>query len=166
MRAPGDNTGYGLQHTASDRRRPLCLPHDGRHSKLLRSDQFGLRKAQPGGASHCRSVLQSRNGVGPAPERFGILTMTGARYLIVNADDFGRSAGVNRGIIRAHQHGIVTSASLMVRWPAAAAAAEYARRHSRLSVGLHLDLGEWVYGSSNWTVLYQVVALDDLFTVR
>ena len=92
--------------------------------------------------------------------------MTDARYLIVNADDFGRSAGVNRGIIRAHQHGIVTSASLMVRWPAAAAAAEYARRHSRLSVGLHLDLGEWVYGNSNWTFLYQVVALDDLFTVR
>jgi len=92
--------------------------------------------------------------------------MTDARYLIVNADDFGRSAGVNRGIIRAHQDGIVPSASLMLRWPPAAAAAEYARRHSRLSVGLHLDLGEWVYGNSNWTFLYQVVALDDLFTVR
>src|SRR5437870_3779943 len=42
-----------------------------------------------------------------------------ARYLIVNADDFGLSPGVNRGIIEAHEHGIVTSASLMVRWPAA-----------------------------------------------
>src|SRR5437879_4472175 len=50
--------------------------------------------------------------------------MTEARYLIVNADDFGRSPGVNRGIMSAYEHGIVTSASLMVRWPAAAEAAK------------------------------------------
>ena len=49
------------------------------------------------------------------------------RRLIVNADDFGQSAGINEGIIRCHERGIVTSASLMVRWPHAAAAAEYAR---------------------------------------
>ena len=49
------------------------------------------------------------------------------RRLIVNADDFGQSPGVNRGIIEAHQHGIVTSASLMVSWPAAAEAAAYGR---------------------------------------
>ncbi|MBI3874558.1 MAG: ChbG/HpnK family deacetylase [Verrucomicrobia bacterium] len=42
------------------------------------------------------------------------------RFLIVNADDFGLSAGVNRGIIEAHERGIVTSASLMVCQPAAA----------------------------------------------
>ena len=41
------------------------------------------------------------------------------RILVVNADDFGQSEGVNRGIIEAHTNGIVTSASLMVRWPAA-----------------------------------------------
>ena len=92
--------------------------------------------------------------------------MSNARYLIVNADDFGRSPGVNRGIMRAHQHGIVTSASLMVRWPAAEEAAEYARINPRLSVGLHLDLGEWVYRNSNWILLYEVVPLDDLFAVR
>jgi predicted glycoside hydrolase/deacetylase ChbG (UPF0249 family) len=34
----------------------------------------------------------------------------------VNADDYGQSAGVNRGIIEAHEHGIFTSASLMVRY--------------------------------------------------
>ena len=45
----------------------------------------------------------------------------GTRHLIVNADDFGQSAGINRGIIEAHEHGIVTSTSLMVRWPAAGA---------------------------------------------
>ena len=92
--------------------------------------------------------------------------MSNARYLIVNADDFGRSPGVNRGIMRAHQHGIVTSASLMVRWPAAEEAAEYARINPKLSVGLHLDLGEWVYRNSNWILLYEVVPLDDLFAVR
>lgn len=92
--------------------------------------------------------------------------MSDAKYLIVNADDFGRSPGVNRGIVESHEHGIVTSASLMVRWPAAVEAAEYARTHPRMSVGLHLDLGEWVYCDSNWTLLYQVVAPDDLFAVR
>jgi len=35
------------------------------------------------------------------------------KKLVVNADDFGRSSLINRGIIEAHQKGIVTSASLM-----------------------------------------------------
>ena len=83
---------------------------------------------------------------------------TFARSLVVNADDFGRSSGINRGIITAHQYGIVTSASLMVRWPASAEAADYARQHPELSLGLHLDLGEWVYRRGEWTRLYEVVA--------
>jgi chitin disaccharide deacetylase len=78
------------------------------------------------------------------------------RVLVVNADDFGRSGGVNRGVIRGHEEGIVTSATLMVRWPAATEAAAYARRSS-LSVGLHLDLGEWEYRDGEWHTLYQVV---------
>src|SRR3712207_7115710 len=48
-------------------------------------------------------------------------------------------------LFRSYEGGIVTSASLMVRWPAATEAAAYAREHRDLSVGLHLDLGEWVY---------------------
>lgn len=36
-----------------------------------------------------------------------------AKRLIVNADDFGISAGVNRGILETHNRGIVTSTSLM-----------------------------------------------------
>jgi hypothetical protein len=40
-----------------------------------------------------------------------ILRMNGEKYLIVNADDFGQSPGINRGIIEAHEHGILTSAS-------------------------------------------------------
>ena len=37
------------------------------------------------------------------------------RCVIVNADDFDRSPGINRGIIDAREHGIVTRVSLMVR---------------------------------------------------
>jgi predicted glycoside hydrolase/deacetylase ChbG (UPF0249 family) len=85
------------------------------------------------------------------------------RCLIVNADDFGRSPGVNRGVIAAHEEGIVTSASLMVRWPAAAEAAAYAREH--LSLGLHFDLGEWVYRGETWRPVYEVVPAADITTV-
>jgi len=83
------------------------------------------------------------------------------RSLIVNADDFGQSPGVNRGIVEAHERGIVTSASLMVRWPSAAEAAAYARERPGLSVGLHFDLGEWAYGNGAWVRLYEVVPPDD-----
>ncbi len=68
-----------------------------------------------------------------------------ARRLIVNADDFGHSAAVNAGVVEAHERGLVTSASLMVRRPAAAAAAAYARSRPELGLGLHVELGEWVY---------------------
>ncbi|HET6878854.1 MAG TPA: ChbG/HpnK family deacetylase, partial [Pirellulales bacterium] len=78
-----------------------------------------------------------------------------------NADDFGLSAGINRGIIEAHERGIVTSASLMVRGSGAAAAADYGRKDSRLSVGLHIDLAEWIFRDGAWTPLYQVVELAD-----
>ncbi len=89
--------------------------------------------------------------------------MIGAkRYLIVNADDFGRSAGVNRGVIEAHEHGIVTSASLMVRWPTASEAAAYSRGHPALSLGLHVDLGEWMYRHDHWELLYEVAPENDL----
>src|SRR5712691_2223324 len=87
--------------------------------------------------------------------------MTASKYLIVNADDFGQSAGINRGIIETHERGVVTSASLMVRWPAANDAARYAREHAELSVGLHLDFGEWIYRDDEWRPLYEVISMDD-----
>src|SRR5262245_19549640 len=92
--------------------------------------------------------------------------MSARRFLIVNADDFGQSPGVTRGIIRAHEEGLVTSASLMVRGSAAAQAGVYARQRPALSVGLHYDLGEWAYRGSGWVPVYEVVALEDAEAVR
>ena len=87
------------------------------------------------------------------------------RLLIVNADDFGQNAGVNRGVIEAHEHGIVTSASLMVRWPAAAEAASFARARPALGLGLHVDLGEWARRGEDWVAVYEVVPLDEATAV-
>ena len=60
--------------------------------------------------------------------------------LIVNADDFGLTEAVNRGIIRAHREGIVTSASLMACGGAFDHAVELARQNPRLGIGVHLTL--------------------------
>ena len=88
------------------------------------------------------------------------------RHLIVNADDFGLTDGINRGIIEAHENGIVTSASLMVRYPSAQTAAAYARAHPRLSVGLHFDAAEWQYQAGAWRATYQVIDVHDPAQVR
>lgn len=83
--------------------------------------------------------------------------MSEARSLIVNADDFGQTPGVTRGIVEAFKDGIVTSTSAMVRWPAMNDAVRYSQEFQALSVGLHLDLGEWVFQDDEWVYLYQVV---------
>jgi chitin disaccharide deacetylase len=83
------------------------------------------------------------------------------RVLIVTADDFGLSSGVNRGVARAHDEGIVTSTSAMVRRDAIEEAVELARARPQLAVGLHLDLSEWVYRDGEWVPLYEVVVAED-----
>jgi predicted glycoside hydrolase/deacetylase ChbG (UPF0249 family) len=62
------------------------------------------------------------------------------KYLIVNADDFGASPGVNRGILKCHTHGVVTSTSLMVTGRAVHEAVALGRDHPALAVGLHFDV--------------------------
>jgi chitin disaccharide deacetylase len=62
------------------------------------------------------------------------------RRLIVNADDFGRSASINQAVLRAHREGILTTASLMVNEPACEEAVALARETPTLGVGLHLTL--------------------------
>lgn len=62
------------------------------------------------------------------------------KRLIVNADDLGYTTGINRGIVEAHERGIVTSTSMMVDPPGAEEGAEIARATPSLSVGLHAEL--------------------------
>lgn len=83
------------------------------------------------------------------------------RFLVVNADDLGLSGAVNAGIFEAHEGGVVTSASLMVRQAAAPAAAEEAGAHPGLAIGLHLDLGQWDYENGEWTQAYLHCDTDD-----
>jgi chitin disaccharide deacetylase len=87
------------------------------------------------------------------------------RRLIVNADDFGLSEGVNAGVVRSHREGIVTSASLMVRQPAARAAATAAREYPTLSIGLHVDLAEWERRDGEWHLRYAWVDHSDAVAV-
>lgn len=87
------------------------------------------------------------------------------KILIVNADDFGQSEGVNKGVIKSFEQGILTSASLMVRYPAVYAASAYAKRNN-LDLGLHVDLGEWIFRNENWSALYEVVSVDDVLAVK
>ncbi len=68
-----------------------------------------------------------------------------ARLLTVNADDFGFTRGVNRGILDCHQNGILTATTLMANGGAFEDAVRLARAHPSLDVGAHLVL---VQGSS------------------
>lgn len=87
--------------------------------------------------------------------------MSEERFLVVNADDLGLSDAVNAGIFEAHERGVVTSASLMVRQGAAPAAVEAATAHPDLAIGLHIDLGEWNYEAGDWTLAYSHCDTDD-----
>ena len=60
--------------------------------------------------------------------------------MIINADDYGLSPGVNRGILEAHAAGAVTSASLLANAPGLADAVTRLRVAPTLHVGLHLNL--------------------------
>nr|WP_145405800.1 carbohydrate deacetylase [Paenibacillus xylanexedens] len=62
------------------------------------------------------------------------------KQLIINADDFGLSPGVNRGIIEAYQAGGISSTTLMVNMPGFTDAVRLARLHPELGVGLHFNL--------------------------
>ncbi|MEN6356503.1 MAG: hopanoid biosynthesis-associated protein HpnK [Armatimonadota bacterium] len=62
------------------------------------------------------------------------------KLLIINADDFGASKGVNAAVARVRQYGLLTSASLMVTGNAVDEAVSIARSDPQLTVGLHLAL--------------------------
>jgi chitin disaccharide deacetylase len=62
------------------------------------------------------------------------------RRLIVNADDFGLTPGVNRAIIEAHAKGLVTSATLMANATGFDDAVRLAKSAPTLSIGCHIVL--------------------------
>ena len=62
------------------------------------------------------------------------------RRLIVNADDFGLTPGINRAIVEAHVSGIVTSATVMANGPAFSEAIHQARGAPTLDIGCHVVL--------------------------
>jgi len=79
--------------------------------------------------------------------------------LIVNADDFGLTAGVNRAIVEAHNGGVVSSATLMANGAAFADAVSAARSVPNLSVGCHVVL-------VNGTPVLPPDAVDTLLAIR
>ena len=65
------------------------------------------------------------------------------KQLIVNADDYGKTEGVTRGIIRAHREGIVTSTTVMMNMPNAEEALKLAGDYPDLGLGVHLVFTAW-----------------------
>src|SRR5574341_727397 len=64
------------------------------------------------------------------------------KRLIVNADDFGLSEGINQAVMLGYRQGIITSATLIANGAGFAAAVEMARTVGSLGVGVHLNLTE------------------------
>jgi hopanoid biosynthesis associated protein HpnK len=65
-----------------------------------------------------------------------------SKKMIINADDFGLCAGVNRAIVQAHTEGALTSATIMAGMPGFQEAVEMAKSLPNLGVGVHLNLTE------------------------
>ncbi len=64
------------------------------------------------------------------------------KNLIVNADDLGWTAGVNRGIVEGHRQGLITSTSLLANGAAFADGVSLAKKNPELGVGVHLNLSD------------------------
>lgn len=62
------------------------------------------------------------------------------KQLIINADDFGMTSGVNRAVIEGHTRGVITSATIMANMPAFDEAVRLAKTHPTLGVGLHFNI--------------------------
>jgi len=66
--------------------------------------------------------------------------LSARKQLVINADDFGFTTDVNRGIVDAHRHGILSATTLMANGSAFDHAVRLARETPTLDVGCHLVL--------------------------
>src|SRR6516162_11592329 len=67
-----------------------------------------------------------------------------SRFLIVNADDFGRNEAVNAAVAEGFRHGIVTSTSIVATGPAFDQAVALAKEVREMGVGIHLAATEYI----------------------
>lgn len=73
-----------------------------------------------------------------APRIAGLGLIGPEMQVILNADDFGRSAAINAAVMQSHREGVLTSASLMVAGDAVEEAVALARETPTLAIGLHV----------------------------
>jgi predicted glycoside hydrolase/deacetylase ChbG (UPF0249 family) len=66
--------------------------------------------------------------------------MVSARFLIINADDLGIAPEVNQAILSAHEKGIITDSSLLIKGPYSKDAIEMIKKIPSFRVGLHINL--------------------------
>lgn len=64
--------------------------------------------------------------------------------IIVNADDFGLTPGINRAVEELYRAGVLTSATLMANGPAFDDAVEVAQRNPGLAIGCHVVLTDGI----------------------
>src|SRR5947199_10468 len=86
-------------------------------TKCIAEQREGWRKLdstpsvsrQRSSASRWMAMLRGETALNHSSPRAEVVM----RYLIVNGDDFGASPAINRGIMEAHLHGILTSTSIL-----------------------------------------------------
>ncbi len=83
-----------------------------------------------------------------------------AKYLIVNADDYGMCNAANEAVAELFEGGFIKSATIMMPCPAAAAAVKFSNEHPEHAVGIHLTMtSEW--GKYRWKPLTDGKTLVD-----
>lgn len=103
--------------------------------KLRSIVEFGLLNDGPQTSAAQRSFKNRQSSFIKA-----VCYTRSVRRLIINADDFGFTSGVNRAILEAHTRGVVTSSTLMAGGKAFEEAVRMAKATPKLSVGCHVVL--------------------------
>ena len=66
------------------------------------------------------------------------------KFLIINADDLGRTTAINKGIEKGYRYGVISSASLVANSSGFNHALRIIKRNPGLKIGVHLNLHEYV----------------------